>query len=73
MQFVSVISSARATDKLSISPSDCYGEFNILKGKEVIACIYYDTIDGGTYIEKAYQGIYEIEMEEIKGLIRNIK
>ena len=29
--------------------------------------------DSRTYIEKIYQGIYEIDMDELKGLIRNMK
>ena len=75
-QFVSVISSAQATDKPAIQEhpaSNYYGEFIILNGEEVIECIYYYVKDSGTYIEKTYQGIYEIDMDELKGLIRNMK
>lgn len=49
------------------------GEFIILNGEEVIESIYYYSKDSGTYIEKTYQGIYEIDMDELKGLIRNMK
>ena len=65
-QFVSVISSAQATDKPAIQEhpaSNYYGEFIILNGEEVIECIYYYVKDSGTYIEKTYQGIYEIDMD----------
>ena len=48
-------------------------EFIILIGEEVIGCIYYYVKDSRTYIEKTYQGIYEIDMDELKGLIRNMK
>ena len=75
-QFVSVISSAQATDKPAIQDypaSNYYGEFIILNGEEVIECIYYYIKDSGTYIEKTYQGIYEIDMDELKGLISNMK
>ena len=75
-QFVSVISSAQATDKAAIQDypaSNYYGEFIILNGEEVIECIYYYIKDSGTYIEKTYQGIYKIDMDELKGLIRNMK
>lgn len=67
-QFLSVISSAQATDKLSIQDhpaSDYYGEFNILNGKEVIDCMYYYATDSGAYIEKPYQGIYEKELPTV--------
>ena len=43
-QFVSVISSAQATDKLAIQEhpdSDHYGEFSILDGDKIIGTIYY--------------------------------
>ena len=73
---MSVISSAQATDKPAIQghpASNYYGEFIILNGEEVIECIYYYVKDSGTYIEKTYQGIYEIDMDELKGLIRNMK
>ena len=75
-QFVSVISSAQATDKAAIQDypaSNYYGEFIILNDEEVMECIYYYAKDSRTYIEKIYQGIYEIDMDELKGLIRNMK
>ena len=75
-QFVSVISSTQATDKAAIQEhpaSNYYGKFIILNGEEVIECIYYYIKDSGTYIEKTYQGIYKIDMDELKGLIRNMK
>ena len=75
-QFVSVISSAQATDKAAIQDypaSNYYGEFIILNDEEVMECIYYYAKDSRTYIEKIYQGIYEIDMDELKGLIRNME
>ena len=75
-QFVSVISSAQATDKAAIQEhpaSNYYGEFIILNGEEVIESIYYYPKDSETYIEKTYQGIYQISMDELKGLIRNME
>lgn len=75
-QFVSVISSAQTTDKAAIQEhpaSNYYGEFIILSGEEVIECIYYYAEDCKTYIEKTYQGIYEIEMEKLKNLIGSMK
>ncbi len=73
-QFVSVISSAQATDKAAIQEhpaSNYYGEFIILNGEEVIESIYYYPKDSETY--KTYQGIYQISMDELKGLIRNME
>ena len=75
-KFVSVISSAQAADKAAIQDypaSNYYGEFIILNDEEVMECIYYYAKDSRTYIEKTYQGIYEIDMDELKGLIRNMK
>ncbi len=44
-----------------------------MNGEEVMECIYYYLQDSGTYIEKTYKGIYEADMDELKGLIRNMK
>ena len=74
-QFVSVISSAQATDKLAIQEhpdSDYYGEFSILDGDKIIGTIYYYLKGNRGYVEKTYQGIYEIDMEELKSLIRDM-
>ncbi len=74
-QFVSVISSAQATDKLAIQEhpdSDYYGEFSILDGDKIIGTIYYYLKDNRGYVEKTYQGIYEIDMEELKSLIQDM-
>ena len=74
-QFVSVISSAQATDKLAIQEhpdSDYYGEFSILDGDKIIGTIYYYLKGNRGYVEKTYQGIYEIDMEELKSLIQDM-
>ena len=74
-QFVSVISSAQATDELSVQEhpaSDYYGEFSILDGDKIIGTIYYYLKDNRGYVEKTYQGIYEIDMEELKSLIQDM-
>ena len=75
-KFVSVISSAQAADKAAIQDypaSNYYGEFIILNDEEVMECIYYYVKDSGTYIQKTSQGIYEADMDGLKGLIRNMK
>lgn len=74
-QFVSVISSAQATDKPAVQEhpdSDHYGEFSILDGDKIIGTIYYYLKDNRGYVEKTYQGIYEIDMEELKSLIQDM-
>lgn len=74
-QFVSVISSAQATDKPAIQEhpdSDYYGEFSILDGDKIIGTIYYYLKDNRGYVEKTYQGIYEIDMEGLKSLIQDM-
>ena len=74
-QFVSVISSAQATDKLAVQEhpdSDYYGEFSILDGDKIIGTIYYYLKDNRGYVEKTYQGIYEIDMEELKSLMQDM-
>ena len=74
-QLVSVISSAQVTDKPAIQEhpdSDYYGEFSILDGDKIIGTIYYYLKDNRGYVEKMYQGIYEIDMEELKSLIQDM-
>lgn len=74
-QFVSVISSAQATDKPAVQEhpdSDYYGEFSILDGDKIIGTIYYYLKDNRGYVEKTYQGIYEIDMGELKSLIQDM-
>lgn len=74
-QFVSAISSAQATDEPAVQEhpaSDYYGEFNILDGDKIIETIYYYLKDNRGYVEKTYQGIYEIDMEELKKLIQDM-
>lgn len=74
-QFVSVISSVQATDKSAVQEhpaSDYYGEFSILDGDKIIETIYYYIQNNEWYVEKTYQGIYEIDMEELKGLIQDM-
>ena len=74
-QFVSVISSAQATDELSVQEhpaSDYYGEFSISDGDKAIETIYYYLKGNRGYVEKTYQGIYEIDMEELKSLIQDM-
>ena len=74
-QFVSVISSVQTTDKEAIQEhpaSDYYGEFSILDGDKIIETIYYYMKGNKGYVEKTYQGIYEIDMEELKGLIKDM-
>ena len=74
-QFLSVISSAQATDKLAIQEhpdSDYYGEFSILDGDKIIGTIYYYLKDNRGYVEKTYQGIYEIDMEELKSRMQDM-
>lgn len=74
-QFVSVISSVQATDELSVQEhpaSDYYGEFRISDGDKAIETIYYYLKGNRGYVEKTYQGIYEIDMEELKSLIRDM-
>ena len=74
-QFVSAISSAQATDEPAVQEhpaSDYYGEFNILDGDKIIGTIYYYLKDNRGYVEKTYQGIYEIDMEELKKLIQDM-
>ena len=44
-----------------------------MNGEEAMECIYYYVKDSGTYIEKTSQGIYEADMDGLKGLIRNMK
>ena len=74
-QFVSVISFVQATDKPAVQEhpdSDYYGEFSILDGDKIIGTIYYYLKDNRGYVEKTYQGIYEIDMEELKSLIQDM-
>ena len=74
-QFVTVISSVQTTDKEAIQEhpaSDYYGEFSILDGDKTIETIYYYMKGNKGYVEKTYQGIYEIDMEELKDLIQDM-
>ena len=75
-RFISLISSVQSTDKPSVQEhpaSDYYGEFSILDGDRIIETIYYYLKDDKWYVEKTYQGIYEIDMEELKDLIRDMR
>ena len=72
---MSVISSAQATDKPALQEdpdSDYDGEFSILDGDKITGTIYYYLKDNRGYVEKTYQGIYEIDMEELKSLIQDM-
>ena len=61
----------RAADK-PVVHSDYYREFSILDGDKIIGTIYYYLKGNRGYMEKMYQGIYEIDMEELKSLIQDI-
>ena len=65
----------RAADKPMVQEhldSDYYGEFSILDGDKIIGTICYYLKGNRGYMEKMYQGIYEIDMEELKSLIQDI-
>lgn len=62
-QFVSVISSAQATDKLAIQEhpdSDHYGEFSILDGDKIIGTIYYYLKDNRDMWRKRIRGYMKL-------------
>ena len=64
----------RATDQPAVQDhpdSDDYGEFRILDGDQIIETIYDYWKDNRGYVEKMYQGIYEIDLEELKSLIQD--
>ena len=62
-QFVSVISSAQATDELSVQEhpaSDHYGEFSILDGDKIIGTIYYYLKDNRDMWRKRIRGYMKL-------------